>query len=159
MGSSLHDISSNCVDACAAAHAHGVTIDQRIQEKDCKRCNQERQQQIWNIASYITKWCQDYQVVYLNLFRSSHQRSSTGVCKKTEKVFLEISHKIHKENTCVRVSFLRFIKTEILPQLFSCEFCEISKNTFFTEHLLKFWRLLLLLDWSFSLTFLSPLRS
>ena len=47
--------------------------------------------------SYTTKWCQDYHVVYLNLFRSSHQRSSTGVCKKTEKVFLEISHKIHKE--------------------------------------------------------------
>ena len=28
-----------------------------------------------------------------------------------------------------------FIKKEILPQVFSCAFCEISKNTFFTEHL------------------------
>ena len=28
-----------------------------------------------------------------------------------------------------------FIKKEYLTQLFSCEFCEISKNTFFTEHL------------------------
>ena len=28
-----------------------------------------------------------------------------------------------------------FIKKETLAQLFSCEFCEISKNTFFTEHL------------------------
>ena len=28
-----------------------------------------------------------------------------------------------------------FIKTESLAQVFSCEFCEISKNTFFTEHL------------------------
>ena len=28
-----------------------------------------------------------------------------------------------------------FIKKEPLPQVFSCEFCEISKNTFFTEHL------------------------
>ena len=27
------------------------------------------------------------------------------------------------------------IKKEILAQVFSCEFCEISKNTFFTEHL------------------------
>ena len=26
-------------------------------------------------------------------------------------------------------------KKETLAQLFSCEFCEISKNTFFTEHL------------------------
>ena len=29
-----------------------------------------------------------------------------------------------------------FIKKETLAQVFSCEFCEISKNTFFTEHLL-----------------------
>ena len=28
-----------------------------------------------------------------------------------------------------------FIKIETLAQVFSCEFCEISKNTFFTEHL------------------------
>ena len=35
-----------------------------------------------------------------------------------------------------RVSWLHsfFIKQETLAQLFSCEFCEISKNTFFTEH-------------------------
>ena len=29
-----------------------------------------------------------------------------------------------------------FIKKETLAQVFSCEFCEISKNTFFTEYLL-----------------------
>ena len=29
----------------------------------------------------------------------------------------------------------KFIKKETLAQVFSCEFCEISKNTFFTEHL------------------------
>ena len=28
-----------------------------------------------------------------------------------------------------------FIKNETLAQTFSCEFCEVSKNTFFTEHL------------------------
>ena len=28
-----------------------------------------------------------------------------------------------------------FIKKETLAEVFSCEFCEISKNTFFTEHL------------------------
>ena len=28
-----------------------------------------------------------------------------------------------------------FIKIETLAQVFFCEFCEISKNTFFTEHL------------------------
>ena len=30
---------------------------------------------------------------------------------------------------------LNFIKKETLEQVFSCEFCEISKNTVFTEHL------------------------
>ena len=57
-------------------------------------------------------------------------------CKK--KVFLEISQN-SLENTYARVSFLinlqtkawNFIKKEILAQVFSCEFCEISKNTFF----------------------------
>ena len=42
------------------------------------------------------------------------------------------------ENTCARDSFLikkiiklcNFIKKETLTQVFSCEFCEISKNTF-----------------------------
>ena len=29
-----------------------------------------------------------------------------------------------------------FVKTETLAQVLSSEFCEISKNTFFTEHLL-----------------------
>ena len=30
---------------------------------------------------------------------------------------------------------LKLLKKETLAQMFSCEFCEISKNTFFTEHL------------------------
>ena len=60
-----------------------------------------------------------------------------------EKVFLEISQNL-QENTCARVYFLtklqalacNFIKKEALAQVFSCRFCEISKNTLFTEH---FW--------------------
>ena len=51
-------------------------------------------------------------------------------------MFLEISQN-SQENTCARVSFLiklqawGFIKKKTLAQAFSCEFCEISKNTFF----------------------------
>ena len=40
----------------------------------------------------------------------------------------------NKAETC------NFIKNETLVQVFSCEFCEISKNTYFIEHL---WWLLL----------------
>ena len=47
------------------------------------------------------------------------------------------------ESTSARASFLikmqaetwNFIKTEALGQVFSCEFWEIFKNTFFTRHL------------------------
>ena len=55
-------------------------------------------------------------------------------------MFLEISQN-SLENTCARASFL--IKLQARPatllekrlaHVFSCEFCEISKNTFFTEH-------------------------
>ena len=55
----------------------------------------------------------------------------------SKKVFSEISQN-SQENTCARVSFLiklQAFKKEALAQVFSCEFCEISKNTFFTEHL------------------------
>ena len=52
-----------------------------------------------------------------------------------EKDVLEISQN-SQENTCTRVSFLiscrpqvcNFIKKGTLAQVFSCEFCEISKN-------------------------------
>ena len=57
-----------------------------------------------------------------------------------EKVFLEISQNSH-ENTCNRVQACNVIRKETLAQVFSCEFCEVFKNTF-TEHL--WW---LLLNW------------
>ena len=55
-----------------------------------------------------------------------------------KKVFLETSQN-SRESTCARATFLiklqsqacNFIKKETLAQVFSCEFCEISKNTFF----------------------------
>ena len=57
-------------------------------------------------------------------------------------MFLEISQN-SQENICARISFLiklqaeacNFIKKETLAQLFSSLFCEISRNTIFTEHL------------------------
>ena len=56
----------------------------------------------------------------------------------SEKVFLEILQ-YSPENTCARVSFLNkiaglrsatLLKKGTLAQMFSCEFCKISKNTF-----------------------------
>ena len=44
------------------------------------------------------------------------------------------------KHLCQSLSFNKvvpynFIKKETVAQLFSCEFCEIFKNTFLTEHL------------------------
>ena len=53
-----------------------------------------------------------------------------------KKVFLEIWWQNSQENTCASASFLiklqacNFIKKEALALVFSCEFCETSKNTF-----------------------------
>ena len=69
------------------------------------------------------------------------------MCKNTEAttrgvlwkmVFLEIFQS-SQENTCTRVCFLiklqgwalQLYEKETLVEVFSCEFCEISKNTFF----------------------------
>ena len=42
---------------------------------------------------------------------------------------------IHILPNVQRPELRNFIRKETLAQVFSCEFCEISKNTFFTEHL------------------------
>ena len=57
--------------------------------------------------------------------RSSHQRCSV------KKDVLRNSQN-SQENTCARVC--NFIEKETPAQVFSSEFCEISENTFFTEH-------------------------
>ena len=57
-------------------------------------------------------------------YRSSHWRCSV------KKVFLKILQNSQENtgDTC------NFIKKETLAQVFSCEFCEIFKNTLFTGH-------------------------
>ena len=75
----------------------------------------------------------------LKILLAFTEAATRGVLEK--EVFLEISQN-SQENTYVRVSFLiklqasgrNFIKKETLAHVLSCEFCEISKSTFFTEH-------------------------
>ena len=64
----------------------------------------------------------DMGFVMKHQYRSSH---TEVFCKE---VFKEISQN-SQENTCARVCFF-FIKKETLAEVFSCEFCEISENTF-----------------------------
>ena len=62
---------------------------------------------------------------------STNSRSSNLRCS-IKKVFLEISQN-SQENICAR-DLKKNLKKESLAQVFSCEFCKISKDTVFTEH-------------------------
>ena len=86
---------------------------------------------IKNTSKLIENPSLEVQGVFRDLSKAFDKVSGAatrGVLRK--KVFLDISQ--------------NFIKKETLVQLFSCEFCEISKNTFFIEHLWttasKVWR-------------------
>ena len=57
------------------------------------------------------------QYIRLQINRSSYQRCSV------------------KKKRVLRNFAKSFIKKEALAQVFSCEFCKISKNTFSTEHI------------------------
>ena len=78
-------------------------------------------------------------------YRSSHQSCSMkiGVLKN----FTKFTGK-HRCQSLFLLS-CNFIKKETLTQVFSCKFCKIFKNTFFTEHLC--WLILRLLSYGLSL--------
>ena len=65
---------------------------------------------------------------YWDNFRSSHLRCSA------KKMFSKF-RKIHRKTPVPEPKICNFIKKETLAQLFGCELCKISKNTFSTEHL------------------------
>ena len=88
-----------------------------------------------NIVKFLRRafFIEHLQWLFLDIYIIFRSSRPEEFCKK---VFLEIS-KDSQENTCARVSFLiklqaacNFIKKETLAQVFSCEFCEISKNTY-----------------------------
>ena len=62
------------------------------------------------------------------LFNSSLYVEAVVRRCSVKKLLIEILQN-SQENTCARVSFS--VKKETLTQMFSCEFCEISKNTFY----------------------------
>ena len=81
-------------------------------------------------------WLRD--APFKNPFYLQKQHWRCSVTKGVIRNFVKF-----RENTYARVSFLlklqdegfNFKKKEALARVFSCEFCEISKNAFLTEHL------------------------
>ena len=86
---------------------------------------------------YISKNITSYTFLLVSkIVERIPEEATRGVlCKK---VFLEISQKFTRKHLCQSLFLIKlqaFIKKETLAQVLSCECCEISKNTFFTEHL------------------------
>ena len=79
--------------------------------------------------------CESFRLASSEIEWFVQKQSPEAFCKKRcPKKFRKIQRKTPEP--------CNFTNKQTLAQLFSCEFCEISKNTFFTEH---FGRLLLFL--------------
>ena len=93
--------------------------------------------QFWCLL-YNTKTQEKTQSSYVSFrFQSSHQR-----CYMKKDVLINFSKLTGKHlcrslflNKVAGLKACNFIEKKPLAQVFSCEFCEICKNTFFTEHL------------------------
>ena len=73
----------------------------------------------------------------LGTIRSSHQRCSVRKCVLRNLAKFTGKHLYQNLffNKVADLEVCNFIKKETLAQAFSCEFCKISKDTFFTEQL------------------------
>ena len=75
--------------------------------------------QIFNISNKVTS---------MIIYRSSHRRCSV------RKDFLRNYAKVKVKIPVPESLFCNIVKIEATAQVFSYKFCEISKNTFFAEH-------------------------
>ena len=91
----------------------------------------------------LTMNCFENTLKYLEMVKNFYKykkicSEAVGQRCSVKTTFLEISQN-SQENTCARVPFLRKLQVwglqlyqkETLAQAFSCEFCEISRNTFY----------------------------
>ena len=81
--------------------------------------------------SLVSKTIKFYKKIVM-ISRSNHQRCS--IKKGVLRNFVKFSGK-HLCQSLFMPQACNFIKKESLAQVFSCEFFEIFKSTFFTEHL------------------------
>ena len=97
----------------------------------------------FNKSHKSVNW-QYYKMQRRNKFLKAPKRAKNSCLKKAvvqrcsvKKMYVEISQNSQK-NTCARVwaEAYNFIKKEALTQVFSCEFCGTSKNTFLYKTLL-----------------------
>ena len=95
--------------------------------KDFKAAQPMRGKSWTNVMEKLSKLI--IYAVHLELIAEAATRSVLW-----KKVFQKF-HKIDRKRPVPVMQACNSIKKETLAQVLSCEFCEISKNTFFTEHL------------------------
>ena len=100
----------------------------------------------WHTALYVNPWLfaisvkskVSFQWHSRTMYTMADSSVTEAIAKRCsiKKVFLKILQNL-QENNRTRVTFLIKLqaKKETLAQVFSCEFCNIFKSTFFTEHL------------------------
>ena len=110
-----------------------LIISQILQKSTCVGVS------TWRAGNFIKKRVQHrcFPVKYVKFLRAvnlkniSHRRCSLrkGVLRNFAKFIWKHLCQSYRSEAC------NFIKKEILAQVFSCEFCEILKSTFYTEYL------------------------
>ena len=94
-----------------------------------------------NSENRFSEFSLSWKTLLLNLFPCLINPFVINGVYKSLKENVSITWKASKvvfvfwEAVVQRCSVKKVLKKETLAQVFSCEFCEISKNTFFTEHL------------------------
>ena len=97
-------------------------------------CNFIKKEMLAQVFSY--EFCE----IYKNTFFIEHLRATASEVSQNQKQQLKVFckkgvPKNFAKSTGKRPEVSNFIKKETLTQVFSCEFCEIFKNNFCTEHL------------------------
>ena len=88
---------------------------------------------------FFNKHCTKNEVFYWGFLQLMwpNQQFLADLITFTKEILNEKRHFLYCDSCMPQAC--NFIKKEALAQMFSCEFCEISKCTFFTEHI---WTLL-----------------
>ena len=87
---------------------------------------------LWKFNFFCWK-ATNIDVSKVTTYRSSHLRCSLR--KDVLRDFAKFTGKpLCQSFFFNKVAGLSLFKKETLPEVFSCKFCEISKNTFFTKH-------------------------
>ena len=89
-------------------------------------------------CSYLVAFLHQKRITWIafsNRFQSAWHSEAGARRYSTKKGVLKNFAKFTGKHLCQRLFFKKVAIKESLAQVFSCKYCKISKNTFFTDHL------------------------